>query len=127
MAQFVVMGASLRCTFGLAPSTLTVIRPTVLIGGKPAATIMDYAPMANIMPFGMCTTQSNPTVAAATAAALGTPTPAPCIPATVAPWIPGNPKVLIQNQPALMSTCTCLCTWGGQISVTFAGQAKVNG
>lgn len=127
MAQFVVNNAVLKCTFGLAPSPMTVIRPTVTMGGQPAATIMDYAPMVNIKPFGMCTTQSNPTVAAATAAALGTPTPAPCIPNTVAPWIPGNPKVLIQNQPALMSTCSCLCLWGGSISVTFAGQVKVNG
>ena len=127
MAQFVVMGAMLTCSFGATPSPLTVVRPTVTIGGRPAATVMDYVPMANIMSFGMCKTQSNPAVAAATAAALGTPTPAPCIPNTVSQWIPGNLKVTIQNQAALMSTCSCMCAWGGKISITSAGQLTVNG
>lgn len=126
MAQYVVMGALMMCSFGVAPATLNVIRPTVLIGGKPAATIMDFAPVANIPPFGMCTAPTNPAVIAATSAALGVPTPAPCVPVTT-PWIPGNPKVLIQNQPALMSDCKCMCSWLGQISITFAGQVTVTG
>lgn len=127
MAQYVVMGASLMCSFGTAPSSLMVIRPTITIGGKPAATIMDYAPMSNIMPFAMCSSLANPQVAAATTAASGVLTPMPCIPNTVAPWIPGNPKVLIQNFPALMSDCKCLCLWAGNISISFAGQVTVTG
>ncbi len=126
MAQFVVMGATMQCTFGVAPAVLSVIRPTVLIGGKPAATIMDFAPMANIPTFGMCSAPSNPAVIAATSAALGVFTPAPCVPVTVAPWVPPNPKVLIQNQPALMSNCKCMCAWGGSISITSPGQFTVS-
>lgn len=121
MGQAVCMGANLMCTGGVAPSTLLVVgkRP---MGPTPVANIMDNKPIANIVPFGMCTLPSNPAVAAATAAALGVPTPAPCIPATAAPWMPGNPKVLIDNFPALNSESKCMCSYGGSISVVFPGQ-----
>jgi hypothetical protein len=94
----------------------------VSAGGQPIATIMDYTPMANIPSFGMCTTQSNPAVAAATAAALGTPTPAPCAPVIAAPWAPGSSTLMVGNKPALTSSSSCMCLWGGKISITKAGQ-----
>ncbi len=121
MGQQVCMGANTMCTGGLAPATLLVIgkRPMCPM---PAANIMDNKPMANIVPFGMCTLPANPVVAAATAAALGVPTPGPCIPATAAPWLPGNPKVLVDNFPTLTSESTCQCSYGGVISIVFAGQ-----
>ena len=121
----VTSGAALMCSFGIAPSTLTVIPQgtPVQAGGSPAATIQDSKPMASIAPFGMCTTPTNPQVAAATAAAMGTLTPQPCIPVTTAPWIPGSPTVLINGQPALNSSCTCLCQWGGVITITAPGTA----
>jgi uncharacterized Zn-binding protein involved in type VI secretion len=127
MAQLVCMGAMLQCSFGVAPSSM-VVTPENLVNAtnKPAATIMDNIPMKNIMPFGMCTTQSNPTVAAATAAALGTPTPAPCVPVTTAPWAPGSATVMIKNKPALNNSSKLMCTWGGVIQVTMAGQFTVN-
>lgn len=127
MAIQVVMGATLQCSFGVAPSSLMIIPkgPPVMDGGPLAATIMDYAPLVNILPFGMCTTVSNPTVAAATTAALGVLTPMPCVPVTTAPWIPGSPTVLINNFPALNNNCKCMCTWGGVISVLNPGQFTV--
>jgi hypothetical protein len=126
MAQLVTMGGMLQCSFGVAPSSLVVLPTNMVNASKmPAATIKDNIPMANIMPFGMCITQSNPAVAAATAAALGTPTPAPCIPMTSSPWVPGSPKVLIKNTPALNNTSKCMCNWGGVISVTQPGQFVV--
>ena len=76
--------------------------------------------MMNILPFGMCQSPSNPTVAAATAAAMGTLTPMPCVPAIVAPWVPGG-KEMIANLPALLDNCKCMCMWGGQISVNMPG------
>jgi Domain of unknown function (DUF4280) len=81
MSQHVCNGATLQCTFGLAPSTLIVL-PTnrVLTSKQPAANINDYIPMVNIMPFGMCNSIANPTVVSATAAAMGVLTPMPCIP-----------------------------------------------
>jgi hypothetical protein len=125
MASQVAMGAMLQCTFGVAPSTLVVIpQSKVLADGPPAATIMDNKPIANIPPFGMCNSPSNPTVAAATAAALGVLTPMPCVPVTAAPWAPGSATVLLGGQPALNNTSKCMCNWGGVISVTNPGTTK---
>jgi hypothetical protein len=78
------------------------------------------------MPFGMCTTLSNPTVASATSAALGVLTPMPCIPVTTAPWTPGSPTVHIANMPALNSTSQCMCNWGGVITITVPGQVTTD-
>ncbi len=61
--------AVLICSFGVAPSMLNVVVPTVAAGSMPAINILDAAPIVNIMPFGMCITPSNPEVAAAAAAA----------------------------------------------------------
>lgn len=126
MPQLVVTGAMLKCSFGLAPMPLTATPGTVNASKMTAATSKDFTPMVNIKPFGMCTTQTNPTVAAATAAAMGTPTPAPCIPNTTAPWLMGSSTVMIGKMPALHSGSQCMCLWGGQITVTAPGQFTVN-
>ncbi|HSM58040.1 MAG TPA: DUF4280 domain-containing protein [Candidatus Sulfomarinibacteraceae bacterium] len=127
MPQQVVMGAMLQCSFGTAPSTLTVLPESRVNASKrPAATIMDNKPMVNIMPFAMCTTTSNPQVAAATSAASGVLTPQPCVPVTPAPWAPGSPTVTIGKKPALNNTCKLMCTWGGVINITNPGQTTVN-
>ena len=118
----VCTGAQMKCAFGLAPSVFAASSLDVLTGEMPAGVIMDHVPMKNVPPFGMCTAPSNPAVAAATAAALGTPTPAPCIPVLPAPWVPGVPTVLIDNQPALDNTCTLQCAYGGVITFVEAGQ-----
>lgn len=122
----VCMGAMMQCTFGMAPSSLVVL-PTnkVMTNMVPDANIMDHIPMTNIMPFGMCQSPSNPTVAAATAAALGVLTPMPCIPATPAPWVAGAPTVLLGNFPTLDNVSQLMCIWGGVITFTDAGEATV--
>ena len=125
MAMQVCMGAMLQCSFGVAPSSLVVLPQNRTLTATPDANIMDNKPMVNIMPFGMCTSLSNPTVAAATAAALGVLTPMPCVPATPAPWIPGAPTVLIGNMPALDNTSKLMCIWGGVIQVVNPGQVTV--
>ncbi len=121
--SYVVTGAMMTCTFGMAPSSL-IVNPsrTKFLSNMPRANIMDFAPMMNIMPFGMCNTLSNPTVAAATAAAMGVLTPMPCIPAITAPWMPGNMQCMIQGQPALTRNSQCICMWGGVIKFTTDGQ-----
>lgn len=123
MPMHVCTGAMLMCSFGVAPSTLMVLPVNkTMTSYVPAANIMDHIPMTNIMPFGMCTSPSNPTVAAATAAALGVLTPMPCVPVTTTPWAPGSPTVLLGNQPALNDTSKLMCTWGGVISINVPGQ-----
>jgi len=123
MAMHVVNGALLQCSFGLAPSSLVVLPVNrMMSSNQPAANIMDHKPMVNIMPFGMCASLGNPTVASATSAALGVLTPMPCVPATSSPWTPGSPTVMLANQPVLNNTSTCMCNWGGVITITMPGQ-----
>ena len=111
-------GAMLTCSFGMAPATMNVLPANRVVSSTPVATIMDNVPMLNIMPFGMCRNPANPAVAAATAAAMGVLTPAPCIPVTSAPWTPGSPSVLIGGKPALNNSSKLLCTYGGMIQIT---------
>lgn len=113
------------CSFGMAPGTLMVLPANQVITSMPIANIMDNKPMVNILPFGMCQSLANPTVAAATASALGVLTPMPCIPATSAPWVPGSPTVLIANMPALNNTSQLICNWGGVIQITNPGQMTI--
>ncbi|EHM2230708.1 DUF4280 domain-containing protein [Salmonella bongori] len=121
----VCTGATICCSFGLAPSVLNVLPANrTLVGGLPMATIMDHKPMVNILPFGMCSSMANPSVVAATAAALGVLTPMPCIPATVAPWMPGSPTALVGNMPALNMQSQLMCMWAGIIQIVQPGQMQ---
>lgn len=125
MGQQVCMGAMTKCTFGAAPSSLMVLPVSLVMTNVPDANIMDNKPMVNILPFGMCQSMANPMVIAATAAALGVLTPMPCIPATVAPWVPGSPTVLLGNMPALSNSSKLMCMWGGVIGIDVPGQFTV--
>ncbi len=118
MGVLITGNSNLQCSFGMAPSVFNVLpAKRVMGGGMPAATIQDQLPFVNIMPFGMCTSLMNPSVAAATAAALGALTPMPCTPMITGPWIPGSPTVLIGGVPALNNTCKLMCAYGGVIQV----------
>jgi hypothetical protein len=125
MPNCVCSGATLQCSFGVAPSVLNVLPINRVMEGTPAANIMDFIPIMNIAPFAMCNSPSNPVVIALTAAAFGVPTPAPCIPVTVSPWIAGNPKVLLANSPILTDDSQLNCMWAGVISIKQAGQVVV--
>lgn len=125
MSLIVCGGATLKCSFGVAPSSFTVLPINRVKTTMPIANIMDYVPFVNIMPFVMCTSLANPTVAAATSAALGVLTPMPCIPFPNAPWAPGSPRVLIANMPALNDSSKLMCTWGGVIDIVNPGQIAI--
>lgn len=111
-------GAQLMCSFGAAPSVLNVLPNNKTMTTMPLATIMDNKPFVNVMTFGMCSSLANPTVASATAAALGVLTPMPCVPLLTAPWAPGSPTVLIGGSPALNNTSKLICGYGGVIQIT---------
>ncbi len=125
MGLQVCLGATMMCTFGLAPSTLVVLpQNRVLVNNIPAANIMDHIPIVNIPPFGMCQSLANPTVAAATAAALGVLTPMPCVPVVPAPWIPMAPQTMAGGAPVLVAGSTCVCVYGGSISLAMPGAVR---
>jgi Domain of unknown function (DUF4280) len=122
----VCMGATMQCSMGMAPSSLVVLPINrVMTQSVPDANIMDYIPMVNIMPFGVCMSPANPVVAAATAAAMGVLTPMPCIPCTTAPWVTGAPTVLLAEMPTLDNVSTLMCMWGGVIQFIDAGEETV--
>ncbi len=118
-------GAQIMCSFGMAPSALNVLPLNKTMSNTPIANIMDNKPMVNVMPFGMCTCLSNPTVASATAAALGVLTPMPCVPVLTAPWAPGSPTVLVGGQPALNNTSKLMCAYGGVIQILNPGTTNI--
>ena len=119
-----VSGAMITCSFGLAPSTLTVVAPRPVVEGRPLANLTDIAPGANIPPFGMCQSLANPTVAAATAAALGVLTPMPCVPVVVAPWTPLAPQTTAGGAPVVVAGSQCFCAYAGTISITMPGAVR---
>ena len=122
MPKLVVNGAMLKCSEGLAPGSLTILPAVGAVADeKPTGTILDNIPMVNIAPFGVCKTQANPQVAAATAAAMGVLTPQPCIPVIPAPWSPGSSIVTLNAVPALTDDSKCQCAWTGSIEVTDPG------
>ncbi len=125
--SYVTATAQLMCPFGDAGGMLSVTsQQKFFIDGKLVATIQDAAPMVNIPTMGMCKNPANPMVAAATAANLGVLTPMPCIPATTS-WIPGNKvTTLAGGKPCLSNECTCMCMYGGVVSIAYPGQIKVN-
>jgi hypothetical protein len=111
------------CSFGVAPCPLMVSsQQTVSTMNMPQATIMD-----NKFPtFGMCSSLANPTVASATAAAMGVLTPMPCTPVIPAPWVPGAPTVLVCNKPLLNNSSKLMCAYGGVIQINMTPAMTVN-
>jgi hypothetical protein len=120
-----VAGAQTMCSFGLAPSTLMVTpEKRVLVEGRPVANITDNKPFVNVLPFGLCTSLMNPITAAQTAAALGVLTPGTCTPVMVTPWIPGAPTALSGPAPTAHQACTCMCAYGGVVTVVNPGATR---
>ncbi|MBR4148005.1 MAG: DUF4280 domain-containing protein [Bacteroidales bacterium] len=124
--SYVTSSAMISCTFGTNPCPL-MANPSRMssLSSQAKLNVSDFATGVNVSSFGMCSSPSNPMVIAATAAALGVPTPAPCVPALVGPWIPGKPDIMIDGMPALTNQCRNTCMWAGQISFTNDGQIPI--
>ena len=121
----VVAGAILKCAMGTAPSALVVL-PTakVLVESRPVARVTDNIPFLNLLPFGMCQSPANPMVLAATVAALGVLTPMPCLPVPVGPWNSPVKKTTVGGVAVLGSGGTCMCAYGGSISIQMPGAMR---
>ena len=122
MGMLVANNALCKCSFGMLPVPLMAsCAPSVSAVNQPAATIMDLPKL----PFGMCTSMANPSVASATAAALGVLTPMPCTPMVTAPWVPGSPTVMVCNKPALNNSSKAICNFGGIIEIIMTPAVTV--
>lgn len=122
MGKLVCMGAQLQCSCGSAPSGLmTNSVYTVLSGGMPVANNLDHQPLVNIPLFGVCNSQLNAHVAAATAA-YGQLTAMPCIPDTPSAWVTEPASVYVSGHTALNESSKLMCKHGGEISILFAKQ-----
>jgi len=120
---YVVEGATLKWSFGSQESRLKIPdRHGIYIYEKSQANIMDFKPNVNILPFGLCSSLANPTVAAATAANNGKLKKMPCVPVVTMPWINGKPDTLVDRFPALLNISTNLCLWCGLITIENNGQ-----
>ena len=98
--SYVVDGAKISCTMGVAKSALKVLPTrTVVLRDSKRANIGDSKPFVNIQPFGACKISSPPK---------------PCTPAC-AMWSGGKVDVLVENLPALLSDSKLICTAGGGI------------
>lgn len=121
--SYVCSGAMMKCSMGTSPARLTVLPiRTVFLTGQPMANISDHLTMVNLAPFGLCRSLGFPATASATAAALGTLTPMPCMHNTPFPWMGGKNDYIVKGDPALLNSSTCQCMWGGTISITDDGQ-----
>lgn len=126
MSFCICSGAVLECPFGSMPAAFSALPLSkVVIGGSPVGILSDVTPLLNISPFGMCSSVTNPAVISATAAAMGTPTAAPCVPAPTGSWKDVPEDVLAGGKSVVTNGSHLMCAWGGKISVKFAGQTGV--
>lgn len=124
-SMLVCMGAMLKCSFGDMQTPFNIIPQNKVSAILPYANINDHIPLVNIIPFGNCKNIANPVVAAASAKPPFVLTPMPCLPVTVSQWTKPAKKANIGNAPAITKNSKLMCMWGGQIEVSFAGQATV--
>lgn len=116
----------MMCTYGTASASLVVVPSgQMLTPAVASANTADMTPVSTIPTFGTCSSNANPVVATASAAAGGTLTPMPCVPATASPWTPGITNVVNGSMPIVDSTCTLNCSYGGVISVVSPGQTTL--
>ena len=127
MGNFVTQGAMLQCSFGMSPCSLIVIVPTRPMCMNMLMVVTTDFSITNIPTFGMCQSMANPTVASATSAAMGVLTPMPCVPVISAPWSPGSSQVKVGGIAALTNNSKCMCSYGGNISITNPGNTAVTG
>ncbi len=126
MPMQVCMGASMMCTFGMAPSSLVVL-PTnkVFTDMVPDANIMDHIPMTNIMPFGMCMSPSNPRSPPRLPRRWACSLPCPAFRQRPRRGLRARRTVLLGNMPTLDNVSELMCMWGGVITFVTPGEMTV--
>lgn len=102
-----VHGANVNCNQGSTPSTLTVASSDSKLENKNVGVVDDKI----VGTFGTCNL-------------LG---PGPCAPAIPGNWTPGCLKNKLGGVAVIKKSDTLICTVGGSISITNAGQTKGKG
>ncbi len=116
MANQVVSGAALKCSFGSTPAAFT--GSSQRVSARTAAGVVADVGSGNVRPFGLCSSPTNPAVSAANGM------PQPCVPA-LSPWTPGSGRVTIGGIAALDDASQCKCAWAGVVTVSSPGQPDV--
>ena len=125
MQKLVTNGDLCICGNGSNPCPLIIVDTLrkMKSDGKSVAIATDTN-VANISTFGMCNNINNPMVAAATAAAQGVLTSAPCIPVVIGTWDNTVNKILINGIAVVGENSTLNCTYGGCIKLENATGLK---
>jgi hypothetical protein len=119
-------GCILMCTNGLAPTPFVATpKPAPMVNGALAAGTIEQIMANNVATFGACNSLANPTVASATASAMGVLTPMPCVPKIAAPWSPPTIAVKSSSLPVATVLSKCTCAFGGMISVVAGAPGPV--
>jgi hypothetical protein len=105
----------IKCSYGSAPVPFVAENPSYMVCEAIGGTISDAIPFSNIPTFGQCMCMSNPSNAAFSTTGVY----APCVPVTTS-WIPDVPNITFQGLPILDKASTCICSWGGEITVEVA-------
>ena len=106
-------GNMCKCSFGKFSIPLTSVN-TVSIEKTPVITNTDTS---KLISFGVCYSPANPAVQAAIVASLGQVKYAPCKSSIVTQWLNTKSTVLACGRPVCTSSSTCLCVFGGTISI----------
>ncbi|MFM7042568.1 MAG: DUF4280 domain-containing protein [Planctomycetaceae bacterium] len=119
-------GSMCLCNKGIAPMPLAAGVPTVMASGTPSFNKLNATPLEAVPSFTMCTSTSNPEVAAATSAAMGVLTPMPCVPVIpTMQWSGTSTVVNIAGQPAVTDKSSITCQWGGTIKIITTANLTV--
>ena len=117
-------GSKCMCDKGLAPCAVAMGLPTIKTSKAPA--LNESSATFSVLPtFGMCTSTANPTVSAATSAAMGVLTPMPCLPQFIPPWSGTSTTVNLSGAPAVNAMSSLKCSFGGTIKVTVTANQIV--
>lgn len=120
-----VVGSSCKCTFGSTQIPIQVIPiDRVMICNKPAVKQFDTKQL-NIPSLGMCSAPNNPLVITLFNLII---IPTVCIPKIMTPpgWITQKSNVKIGGQSPCSMCDTCMCEYGGIISILNANQHTVS-
>lgn len=118
--ELICTGQKIKCNMAAAPFTLMVLPiRKVTCGHLPVANIMDNKIGVNILPpVCVCKSPMNPAVVSMIVSTYGATTQAPSAPLLTAPWVPGNPQVMVEHSPALTKDSKLICAWGGIIEIS---------